>query len=323
MAEELTVLVKKADGTFERRPLGAVLIRAAVKDKVLPDQPALKPAPVLPAAGRGDEPPLLEEAEPGGAGPRRSPGREQIIEKIVKSLSFTVAGNAANRLRSAVQLFLKDVRTPEQTLAILVRPAPQGGVGLAPTQAREVLARGNDERLAELRQPAATNVPVLVNRNVPPRAALPRRAAAVSVSAPPPPAAPRPGAEIAAAPPAFQLSRRERPVITDVVAPKITVGPVEELGALTITDFRRLAADPPAAAGAIADKFARLRSESVLLWLLGRQSWRGSPLYQNYLATTASALNERRKLAEFTAGNNQLSGAEVAALAEMAYRVGL
>ena len=69
----------------------------------------------------------------------------------------------------------------------------------------------------------------------------------------------------------------------DVVARPLTMGPVEELRTMTLTDFRRLAAKAGAAAEKIKQRLAVLREDGVDQYAAGIRAWRESPLYGVYI----------------------------------------
>lgn len=62
------------------------------------------------------------------------------------------------------------------------------------------------------------------------------------------------------------------------------VGPVEEMGSLTLADFRRLAKSSADAAQRIYQKIELLADESLELKAQAIKSWKKSPVYQDYLA---------------------------------------
>lgn len=99
-----------------------------------------------------------------------------------------------------------------------------------------------------------------------------------------------------------------RPIMHDVIAPsvpkesdqggdvKASVGPIEELRQITLTDFRRLSSNPAQAGEILSKKFEGLKQESYLLFLKAVQSWYNSPLYKQYQQTMADAINQSVKI---------------------------
>ncbi len=173
-----TILVKKADGTMVRMSLdeirqkkaGASTPPAPVQvaptqaapapekpPAVVPDnlpvepapeqKPVVAPAPVAPprppkpALPKADMSSLLEEPAPktSSGAPLISLPRDAQADEIIGKLSFTVSKTNLNRLRTLIQLRLKDIRSVDQVEEALSRSEQDGGVGLTREQAHEVL----------------------------------------------------------------------------------------------------------------------------------------------------------------------------------------
>ena len=79
-------------------------------------------------------------------------------------------------------------------------------------------------------------------------------------------------------------SAHVRPQMQEVRARPRVVGPVEELGLITLEDFRRLAPVAPAAADKVREKVELLTDESLLKRSEGVAAWKSSPVHQLYLA---------------------------------------
>ena len=94
--------------------------------------------------------------------------------------------------------------------------------------------------------------------------------------------------------------QEHRPIMHDVIAPKeeakASVGPIEELQQVTLTDFRRLSSNPTQAGEILLGKFDGLKEESYLLFLKAVQSWYNSPLYKQYQQIIADAINKTVKI---------------------------
>lgn len=102
----------------------------------------------------------------------------------------------------------------------------------------------------------------------------------------PTPASPLPAASLVA-PPSFA----QRPKLEDVKAsPKLT-GPVEELRAITIVDFRRLSKDPKEACMKIKDKIDLLGEQSYTRRSEGIAAWTASEVTRAYLELMRESLN--------------------------------
>lgn len=74
----------------------------------------------------------------------------------------------------------------------------------------------------------------------------------------------------------------EKPRMQDIRPMHHLVGPVQELGEMTLVHFRRLASDPHLAAGKIKDKIDLLEEEGYEQKIKGIQAWKHSPLFQLY-----------------------------------------
>jgi hypothetical protein len=98
-----------------------------------------KPVPLSPISFNDDA--MFEEVLPENlsAGPRTSAAREKETDEVIRSLSFKASPGNVNRLRTIVQLFLKEVRSVDQTRDLLTRKEIDGGMALTPEQASEVL----------------------------------------------------------------------------------------------------------------------------------------------------------------------------------------
>lgn len=106
------------------------------------------------------------------------------------------------------------------------------------------------------------------------------------------------------------------PSMQEVAFTKRLMGPVDELRALTITDFHRLSKDPVQAAAKIRDKVSLLEEEGYHKKVEAIQAWRASPLNQMYVALTREAvlvgipvaelLMEKRKKGEVTLEDTEL-----------------
>jgi len=171
---QLTVLVKKPDGTMVRMKLSELNAQKPASAPVSPAPSAPGPAaPLAPAApvaapaskplakmpepvkmppsrkdaskpapkmSRDDSRSLLDEKLPvKDDAPLASPGRENQIDAIVKKINFPVPADFSSRLRSIIQLRLKDLRTADETRETLLRAIKDGGLGLTENQAGKII----------------------------------------------------------------------------------------------------------------------------------------------------------------------------------------
>lgn len=88
-----------------------------------------------------------------------------------------------------------------------------------------------------------------------------------------------------------------RPKIEDVKFKPKSMGPVDEIGALTILDFRRLGADPNEAVKTIMEKIELLEQESFSQRLAAIRAWQDSPVYRLYLELGGASMEEKKPVA--------------------------
>ncbi len=328
-----TVLVKKSDGTYARMSLSELKAKQGGA-KISPPAPKTAPA-AAPVAVAKPAPlkkvnadfaaPLAEELAPAvNPGPKVSANRIDQVDAVIKKLNFNFPAHNLNRLRTIIQLRLKDVRSVEQTKDSLLRAELDGGMNLPARQAEEVLQKcappsPSAAETAEIVLPLKSAPAPKPARRAPPPAVRPEELPATStpnnafvhdrlrasgVPSPSLRAAPAPlsrgegeGASVLPAQ-SFKLSSQpaSKPILHDVVAKPMEMTPVDEVRYFNLVDFRRLAADPAEAARRLRQKFSNLKDESIVLYLQGLAAWRNSPLYLEYLDVVLSALNSDQKL---------------------------
>lgn len=94
-------------------------------------------------------------------------------------------------------------------------------------------------------------------------------------------------------PSSFRISHPVTPQgMQDVIGREKTMGPLEELKYITLTDFRRLSKNPAEAAKRLGQKFLNLKEESYILFLQAWSAWRASPLFQEYLRSVLNSLQK-------------------------------
>lgn len=93
--------------------------------------------------------PLEEAPKVAGVSTVISQPRLDEADKVIKRLSFNISPNFLNRLRSLIQLYLKDVRSAEQTKEVAKRPLNEGGLALKPEQAEEIIKMGDEWKKTE------------------------------------------------------------------------------------------------------------------------------------------------------------------------------
>lgn len=148
------------------------------------------------------------------------------------------------------------------------------------------------------------NLPIATSNPVPPElrapAVVPLPAAATAVISKPtvmPPRPPltfvRPVPGVPVVPPNAARAPGEttRPRMEDVKAPPRLTGPVEELRAITIVDFRRLSKDPKEACLKVKDKIDLLAEQSYTRRSEGIAAWTASEAVRTYLELMREGLN--------------------------------
>ncbi len=166
--KQIMVTVKKPDGTFVKVPLSELKKPASAPPSPKTEVPAQKAAdpfkPVVtnnilvapvsaspkstmpvnkPKLSREDFSSPLEDVVAEDVSLRTALSRIDQAEEVMKRLSFKVPQDYINRLRSIVQLRLKDVRGERETKEMVLRSIKDGGLGLTSPQAEELLSACN------------------------------------------------------------------------------------------------------------------------------------------------------------------------------------
>ncbi len=188
------------------------------------------------------------------------------------SMQFALAPSLEHRLRSLLESRAKDIRTDEQMREYAKRDLAHGGLGLSEEQ--------TDGLMEEVRE-------IMGGRTK--RAPPPQK---ISAPAPRREPVPHPSPYMPPEKPRVETSRSQmlHDVAPSVPEPKESVGPAEEMRAMTRVDFRRLGKTPKDAAEIIARKFDVTQAESFLLFLDMRDAWRESPLSQEYFSLIVRSL---------------------------------
>lgn len=116
--------------------------------------------------------------------------------------------------------------------------------------------------------------------------------------------------------------KKDLPKVTDVTYKQRLVGPVQELGTLTLADFRRMSSDPTEAARKVLDKLHLLEGMAFEERMKGVKAWRNSPISVLYIAMAREALMGGTSIHEVaTARRNSskesLSPAEIQAIIKL------
>jgi|WetSurMetagenome_2_1015567.scaffolds.fasta_scaffold151678_2 hypothetical protein len=242
--------------------------------------------------------------------PAVSQQREGQVDEVIKKLGFTVAPDIQNRLRSVIQLRLKDLRTEDETRETCQRPAREGGLDLSVQQA-EKLVKICDEVMMG---PAKEELP---------STATPFNAFVHKKQEPIPVRAQKETAEITGKEPLsetpFKISSQPavKPTMRDIAPPPAEMGPVDEIKFISLVDFRRLSAKPDEAAKRLRQKLYNLQDESILLYMDALDAYHRSPLHVDYVKLVCASLANRKPLEAMTQDKNRMQMSEIKALVEM------
>ena len=298
----MTIMVKKADGTFERKTLSEI---SALKNQV--SQPPVVAASTPKPSAPPTAPPAAVQQQSS-----RQP-HDGETEEIIKKVSFNLTSTPANRLRTLIQLRLKDIRTVDQVEEAMLRKEDEGGVGLTDDQAQAVMKLLPGSPLVAVKKPVSTQpqkprpAPAPVPAPAPAQALIRTKAKALLPApkpmVPPPPPIKKPSSPTPTQPvnpinkekvvstfiksnieePYFKTSSESnKPIMRDITIKQTNIGPINEISTLTLTDFRRLSSNPEEAAMRLKQKFINVKDESILLYIEALDAWKTSPLYTDY-----------------------------------------
>ncbi len=111
-----------------------------------------------------------------------------------------------------------------------------------------------------------------------------------------------------------QTISQTRPRMDDVKFETKLYGPIEELGAFKIDDFRRLAKDPVEAAGKISAKLDLLEDESLAKRAEGINALKSSPLYKDYSDIMNQAISSGKSIEQVLSENQKMNFSEFKAI---------
>ena len=227
-------------------------------------------------------------------------------DAVIQASRLPVSEEVRPRLWRALVSRIKDVRDLTETKDVLTRAIALGGVGLEAAPAQLILKRVEDARAAfeeEIRARNFTPEPRTLEPETPTQKPAPlslKPETPIVKSVEPQEESGITNKELGmgeTAVPGFQgtqppysrfvipdPSAHVRPQMQEVRARPRVVGPVEELGLITLEDFRRLAPVAPAAADKVREKVELLTDESLLKRSEGVAAWKSSPVHQLYLA---------------------------------------
>jgi len=249
-----------------------------------------------------------------------SDDRQNQVDKIIARLSFGVPNDYINRLRSIVQLYLKEVRTKDQTRETSLRSIKDGGLGITSIQADELINIIDKQRDFTLPAVESENDPVLYKANTPavstpfnsflsePKKQKLEKEKKINDIL-------KPNKKNIDEP--FKLNNnvlRAKKTVVDISAPKKNdqvYGPLEEIASFSLLDLRRLSPDFAESVSRFKQKFVNLKEESIILFFKAKNAWKKSPLYKDYMNAVLSTLSKQTNLKDYLLASNGINISEV------------
>ncbi|MFA5069840.1 MAG: hypothetical protein WC528_01010 [Patescibacteria group bacterium] len=295
--------------------------------------PAFSPLPAVPPAPPRLPPSFEPEDEAeiknhtdnlSQYGPSQNYNVEEIISKIAARYKLTFSEEIfSKRFISIITARLKEFRNRADTLDLLTRSVKIGGLEYPPELAEQILEDLDKEipRLQQVKPPQKSkpeNIPVtpqealkksLIQANVfrspTPEVVPPKKVPVNPVpleSVPPKPPIPELEPErkevvsrpMMHRPPASSA----KPRMDDIKSRAKIFGPIEELKAMTVNDFRRLGTAKATAAQRVADKINLLREDSFHKFAEGLKAWRAGEVYQLYLNMGMESMEKGKSIRE-------------------------
>jgi hypothetical protein len=250
---------------------------------------------------------------------------ESVVQETVKTLAVTGLDEyLSKRLANIVSTRLRDVRNQLQVKEILVRDSKIGGLDRHPEEAEamagvieaayqahraeltvaeqkriEGMKRAQEEKREVRRKQESDAHAEWYRQKI--QEANPWAAAMEAQKAPgaspgqvtwPVAASPQSTGSVPAADP------NARPTVDSIRAPSRLTSLGNELGGITLAEFRRIARSPEEAMERLWQKLETLKQESYERWQEGAQAWRQAPLQQQYLQIVAQSFTSGRPVAE-------------------------
>lgn len=94
----------------------------------------------------------------------------------------------------------------------------------------------------------------------------------------------------------IESQNTRRPIVDGIKLTKKLTGPIEELGNMTLIDFRRLAPDPISATNEIKEKVKLLEEESYVRRMEGVDAWMGNEVNKFYRLLGQSSMAEGKSI---------------------------
>jgi hypothetical protein len=261
----------------------------------------------------------------------------EIAAGIVSQSKIILNPEQAARLQTILTARLKDIRDGQETKDILSRDYVMGGMSFAESQVGAVMpileqefkkiserlrAEAEEKISAERRaEEEKRKTTAETDRLREEQSRDKRFSELVGESSrkkviPAPPKVPS-GKPVVASP-----AQAGKPKIQDIKYEPKLVGPVDEIGSLTLVDFRRLGATAKEATLKVKEKIESLKAESIKKWQEGVSAWNGGEVNKLYLQLFGEALQKRKSLKEISAGRESagepsLSQDEINAIIEL------
>lgn len=241
--------------------------------------PAPKPAPVAPS--------------PKPEGPQLAEMRAQLVASSMQKKEDERKARAALAAKEEEALSKKYVALTGKVPTVAAR-APQASSGTTRVSAAV---------------PKATEVAAMDAKAAPTARAVLRQSA-------PRPAPVLPKLSTPSMPPG---TPHDRPQMADVKYTQKLVGPLEELGRMTLTDFHRLSPSADQATMRVKDTIDLLIQQSYAKMVEGVKAWRSSPVCFLYVSMSQEALRTGKTMAKIAeewkaAGKEALTAEEVKAI---------
>lgn len=252
---------------------------------------------------------------------------DSVTEEIVNAIVFLVPENQVERLRSLVLSRVKEIRTDADIRESVAKSIETGGLGLDETKVNilmnainhslkktPVVAPLPSARHMMTSGPSIAPTPITLTKKPDAQKVISSLIAEDSATA-----KIKANLQQFGSPqkfPALQKMETGKVIMHDVVRPQHTMGPIDELLACSLVDFRRLGGNSKASADALMNKFQMLKTESYLLFLQGRAAWYKSPLYEMYLHILEESLKQKKSVSIILGQN--VSGLTMSDIEEVA-----
>lgn len=232
--------------------------------------------------------------------------KNDLVDKILAELSFTILEELFGRAQSLVLSRIKDIRTDEQVLEYAMREKEAGGLNLSKEQANDLL-------ISIKKHLGLKNEMKKVNKA---EENLVKKSLSEVISE----------SKSSLTKPKIVIG--QKPILHDVILPKVevnnisnkitetskkSVGPLDELKTFDLRDWRRLSNNPVKAGEELIEKFMVLKNESFLSFMQGVEAWRQSPLYFMYKDIISTSILSQQKIKDYLFNqdkNNILSSEE-------------